>query len=272
MKPNGSPRQRSRLSQAEKLAAVTLLAAMVLFTISSYLALIPLILFLLLCIVAPFCPQWGFFLPMVSRSVTGHRGVALTFDDGPSPVTTPILLRLLEEYSFKATFFVIGQKAEKYPGLIADIIEAGHSIGNHSWQHDNLLMLRSKKRLHQDISKTQEALENCGVHPLIFRPPVGITNPRLKGVLHEEQLQAVSFSCRAFDHGNRKISNLALRITSKLKPGDIILLHDIEPDTKAAVEQWEKEIQRLFITLKKDTFEIVPLELLIGSRGRSVDT
>jgi len=252
-------------SQAEKLAAIALLICLPLFAVSSWLAPFPLILFLLLCIIAPFCPQWGFFLPIISKSVTGSKGVALTFDDGPCPVTTPILLHLLKSYNYKATFFVIGQKAEKYPNLIADIIADGHTIGNHSWQHDNLLMLRSGRRLRKDIKKTQATLETCGVHPLVFRPPVGITNPRLKAVLQEEQLLAVTFSCRAFDHGNRKISNLAARITSKLKPSDIILLHDSRPETEEATQEWKKEISILFATLQKEGPEVVPLELLIGT-------
>ncbi|MBL4901838.1 polysaccharide deacetylase family protein [Desulfocapsa sp. AH-315-G09] len=252
-------------SQAEKLAVIALLISFPLFAGSSWLAPFPLVLFLLLCIIAPFCPQWGFFLPIISKSVTGNKGVALTFDDGPSPVTTPILLNLLRSYNYKATFFVIGQKAEKYPNLIADILADGHTIGNHSWQHDNLLMLRSRRRLRKDIKKTQATLETCGVHPLVFRPPVGITNPRLKAVLQEEQLLAVTFSCRAFDHGNRKLPNLAARITSKLKPGDIILLHDSRPETEEATQEWKKEISILFATLKKEGPEVVPLELLTGS-------
>ena len=252
-------------SQAEKLAAITFLITIALFGISSWLALIPLLLFLLLCSIAPFCPQWGFFLPIISKSITGSKGVALTFDDGPSPITTPILLHLLKSYNYKATFFVIGRKAEKHPDLIADIIADGHTIGNHSWQHDNLLMLRSRKRLKKDIKKTQATLETYGVLPLVFRPPVGITNPLLKAVLREEQLLAVTFSCRAFDYGNRKIANLAERITSKLKPGNIILLHDIEPETEDAVQEWKKEINILFATLVKEGYEVLPLEQLIGS-------
>ena len=109
-------------TQAEKMAVFSFLAALALWGISSWLALIPLLFFLLLCFIAPFCPQWGFFLPIISRSITSNKGIVLTLDDGPSPVTTPILLQLLKEHNYKATFFVIGQRAQQYPELITDII------------------------------------------------------------------------------------------------------------------------------------------------------
>ena len=256
---------KTSFSQAEKLGCLAFLLAIPLFTISPWLSAPPLLLFLLLCLAAPFFPQWGFFLPIISKGKTGSKAVALTFDDGPSPASTPILLDLLDRFHFQATFFVVGKQARKYPDLIADILARGHSIGNHSWQHDNLLMLRSKNRLGQDIRRTQEFLISRGVKPLIFRPPAGITNPRLKSILEGEELVTVTFSCRAFDHGNKKISNLAERITSKLKPGNIILLHDIAPKTEDAVKGWKKEITILFATLEKDKQEVLPLELLIGS-------
>jgi len=255
----------STFSQAEKLAAVTFVLALFLFFLAPAYAQLPLLFFLILCFIAPFFPQWGFFLPVVSSGKTEHKAVALTFDDGPFPSSTPVLLQLLKKYNYKATFFVVGNKAKKHPRLITDIVADGHTIGNHSWCHDSLLMLRSRKNLRQDIEKTQKILAESGVRPLVFRPPAGITNPRLKSVLFKEKLMAVTFSCRAFDHGNRKISNLAERILRRLKPGDIILLHDIPPEQPNKFKEWEKEIHTLFSTLQKNHQEVVPLEQLIGS-------
>ncbi len=251
-------------SQAEKLGGLVFLFALVLFSINPWLAAPPLLLFVLLCLVAPFLPQWGFFLPVISKSKTGSKAVALTFDDGPSPASTPILLDLLDRYHFQATFFVVGKQAEKYPHLIADILARGHTIGNHSWQHDNLLMLRSKNSIRQDIRRTQQLLMRCGVRPLLFRPPVGITGPRLKSILENEGLMAVTFSCRAFDGGNKKIDDLAERISRKLKPGDIILLHDLAPETEKGGKRWQYEINRLLSTLDTNEHEVQPLEAVIG--------
>lgn len=255
----------STVSQAEKLAAVSFALALFLLFNAPASAPLPLLFFLTLCFIAPFFPQWGFFLPVISAGKTGSKAVALTFDDGPSPSSTPVLLQLLKKYNYKATFFVIGNKAEKYPHLITDIVADGHTIGNHSWRHDSLLMLRNKKNLRQDIVKTQKILAESGVRPLVFRPPAGITNPRLKSVLSEEGLMAVTFSCRAFDHGNRKISNLAERILRRLKPNDIILLHDIAPEPAILLKEWKIEIDTLFSTLQKNKQKVLPLEELIGS-------
>ena len=256
--------RKASLSPAEKIGLMALLLATLLFFFAPRLATLPLSLFLLLCLAAPFLPQFGFFLPIISRSVSGSKGVALTFDYGPSPASTPIVLALLARYQFKATFFVIGEQAARHPDLIADILSRGHSIGNHSWQHDNLLMLRSHRRLQQDIHQTQEVLKQSGIQALVFRPPAGISNPRLQQVLVDENLLTVTFSCRVFDQGNRKIANLAQRILHKLKAGDIILLHDIAPEKEAMATYWQTELDILFSSLQKGGYDVQPLERLIG--------
>ncbi|MBU0946912.1 MAG: polysaccharide deacetylase family protein [Proteobacteria bacterium] len=263
MIPPANRRQQGGLSPAEKSGCLAFLFAALLFFIEPWLATLPLALFLFLCLAAPFFPQHGIFLPIISRGISGSKGVALTFDDGPSPSSTPIVLSLLARYQFQATFFVIGEKAAQYPDLIADILARGHSIGNHSWQHDNLLMLRSRKRLEEDIHKTQVVLQQCGIQPLLFRPPAGITNPRLKQVLLDEGLLTVTFSCRAFDQGNKKISHLAKRILKRLQPGDIVLLHDLAPKTKRTMACWQDELDTLFSTLQKNHYQVQPLEILI---------
>lgn len=255
---------RSSFSQAEKVAFISLSAALPLFFYGPCLAVIPLVLFLLCCLVAPFCPQWGFFLPTISGGKTGTKGVALTFDDGPCPDSTPFILKLLKTYNFEATFFVIGQKAERYPELIEEILAAGHTIGNHSWKHDKLLMLRSKKTLEEDIGKSQQVLQSHGIRPLLFRPPAGISNPRLKTVLEESNLKMLTFSCRAFDGGNRKIENLAGRILKKLQPGNIILLHDIFPEIEEAVSTLQNEFTMLFVGLAEGPYDVQCLESLTG--------
>jgi len=255
---------KTPLSQAEKLAGFSFGVAFLLLIVFPDYAVIPLIFFLCCCFIAPFLPQWGFFLPIISKSQTGSKCMALTFDDGPTPETTPGILELLARYNIKATFFVIGKKAEKYPELIRDILTAGHTIGNHSWKHDSLLMLRSQQTLHADIHKSQQLFATFGVRPLLFRPPVGITNPLLRTVLQKEKLQAVTFSCRAFDGGNRKITNLAERILKKLKKGDILLLHDLAPQKELDVSVFLKELTILFSSLTETSPKVIPLEELIA--------
>ena len=236
--------------------------AVPLFFIAPGWAVLVLLFFLASCLIAPFLPAYGFFLPVVSRGKSGKSAVALTFDDGPSPASTPVLLQLLARYDLKATFFVIGRQAEKYPELIERIVAAGHNVGNHSWSHDNLLMFRSSDTLATDIKQTQEVLARAGIRPLAFRPPVGITGPRLKKLLDEQEMFVVNFSCRIYDRGNRNIKNLADRTLGRLKAGDIVLLHDLFPEQTGFGEYWQSELDRFFSKLIQH-YQVLPLEELL---------
>ncbi|MGD9950475.1 MAG: polysaccharide deacetylase family protein [Desulfobulbus sp.] len=227
-----------------------------------HLAILPLAAFVLVCLTAPFFPQYSFFLPVISRGRAGSKSIALTFDDGPSPHSTPILLALLAKYRLKATFFVVGCQAKAHPQLICAILAEGHTIGNHSYFHDNLLMLKSSRTLERDIRLTQQVLVQTGVRPLFFRPPVGITNSRLGGVLSGQGLHALTFSCRVYDRGNRNIRNLASRVLAKIRPGDILLLHDCPPKNRST-DYWVKELELLFQVLEQRQL-VTPLAELIG--------
>lgn len=240
-----------------------MVAALLLFFTSPSLAVLPLAFFLLLCAVASFFPGLSFYLPIISRGQRGIKTVALTFDDGPSPSSTPLLLDLLARHQLPATFFLIGAKAARYPELVAEILDRGHSVGNHSWSHDYFLMLRSGKTLRADIHNTQEILKKTGIQPLVFRPPVGITGSRLGEVLAEEGLITVTYSCRAFDRGNRNIHHLADKILRRLRPGDIIMLHDLPTYRKTESDDWVKELEHLFAVLAK-SYNVVPLAEIIN--------
>ena len=243
---------KADLSPAEKSGIIALLAALLFFLVYPLLAVIPLVIFLLFCLTAPFFPGSSFYLPVISRGKAGESGVCLTFDDGPSPSSTPVLLELLDRYGLVATFFVVGEKAEKYPEIIAGIVSRGHTIGNHSWNHDSFLMLRSKRKLGKDIHRTQKVLAASGIRTHVFRPPAAVTGPRLGRVLAGEGLAAVTYSCRAMDRGNRNIRNLAARIFDRLRPGDIILLHDLVPHEEDQLDHWQRELDLLFADLRKN--------------------
>ncbi|OGQ98122.1 MAG: hypothetical protein A2521_11065 [Deltaproteobacteria bacterium RIFOXYD12_FULL_57_12] len=254
--------RNAKPSTAEKAGVIALLLALLFSFLNPGLAVLPLSLFLLFCLAAPFVSGFGFFLPVISRGNPANRQVALTLDDGPSPSSTPILLDLLARHKLQATFFVVGEKAAAHPELIAAILARGHSIGNHSLRHDPFLMLRTPKTLQEDIHTTQEILKKYGVRPLVFRPPAGITNPRLRRVLARENLIAITYSCRAFDGGNRNVRDLAGRILRRLRPGHIIMLHDLPPQRQTSAGYWQKELDRLFAALK-DNYQVVSLEEII---------
>ena len=230
------------------------------------LAIIPLAAFVFLCMAAPFFPSRGFFLPVFSRGQTGRPVVSLTFDDGPDPETTRPLLQLLERHAAKAAFFVTGERAAQYGDLILEITDHGHDIGNHSYSHDPLLMLRRSETLYREIESAQTVLGGFGIVPAAFRPPVGVTSPRLHQALLRQGMFCATFSCRAYDGGNRYIRGLSRRILKKVNPDDVILLHDVKPKGKMKADFWLHEIELILSGLKDKGLQVVPLSDLLGKR------
>jgi peptidoglycan-N-acetylglucosamine deacetylase len=254
----------SSLLPVVKTALLCAGAAIVLAMVNEWLCMLPLGIFVACYLGAPFFPQAGFFLPVISRGCTGGNMVALTFDDGPDTATTPRILELLEKNKTKATFFVIGEKAQRHPDIMREIISGGHEVGNHSYRHDVLLMLRSRQTITTEILMAQEGISAFGIRPLVFRPPAGITNPKLGGILKQHSLHCVTFSCRGFDAGNRRVEGLAERILKKVRPDDIILLHDVLPKGSVSADRWLEEMVKIFTGLKSKNLQPVSLERLIG--------
>jgi peptidoglycan/xylan/chitin deacetylase (PgdA/CDA1 family) len=249
---------------AERVGIGSFLIAAFLLFIDVRLSLIPLFAFILLCLVAPFFPRFSFFLPIISRGTSGKNVIALTFDDGPDPVSTPLLLRLLSKYQVKATFFVNGRKAARYPELIEAILLQGHLIGNHSFNHDNLIFLKSFQVIVNEIKSTEMVLHNFGIRPIAFRPPAGITSPRLRKALLRSDVYIVNFSCRAFDGGNRWIENISRNILKRIRPDDIVLLHDIRQKNERLTLYWLNEIELILMGLKDKGLSVLPLSEIIG--------
>jgi|GEM_PF-298963 len=238
-RPAAPPHLRCPLSFFHVSAVVAALTTGLLLLLDPRLALWPPVLIVLACFVAPFIPRLGFFLPVITRGDRTRPAAALTFDDGPDPVSTPLLLDLLARRGARATFFLIGEKIERHPGLVRAILAAGHEIGNHTYGHDVFLMLRGRARLKREIARGQDVLRPFGVRPLVFRPPVGITNPRLYGALQEAGMACVCFRRRPADFGNRRLKGLEARVTRRLAAGDILLLHDgLPPRAEGRAGPW----------------------------------
>lgn len=156
-----------------------------------------------------------------------NRQVALTFDDGPDPETTPRVLDLLDRYDAKASFFCIGERAAAYPAIIRDMVRRGHSVENHSYRHSYAFAFYGLSRQRREIKRTQDAVETAaGRAPRFFRAPVGFRNLLLEPVLVRQGLRYVSWTRRGYDavHGNAQ--KVFARLTDGLAAGDILLLHD----------------------------------------------
>lgn len=250
------------MSRAEITGILFLIAAAVAFFIHPLFTVTLLFFYIALCVAACFFPQTNFLGPVISRGKTGGNYVALTFDDGPSEVTTLKILDLLDRYSVQATFFVSGCNAAKFPALIQEIIRRGHSIGNHSYSHNPFLMTKSYRVLYREIYEAKKVLQEMGIDALAFRPPVGIINPKLPSILRQLKLYCVTFSCRARDAGNFRIKNLARRILKKVKGDDIILLHDKPP--RRPEDNLEIEIEKVLRGIAEKGLSVVPLSELLG--------
>ncbi len=115
--------------------------------------------------------------------------IALTFDDGPSPIDTPRLLDLLREKNVKATFFVVGKRAEQYPEIVHRAWNEGHLVANHTWSHRPLFCFLTPGRLRAEINLGSESIRRiCGSVPRYFRSPVGLRHPLLGPVSSRRDL------------------------------------------------------------------------------------
>jgi peptidoglycan-N-acetylglucosamine deacetylase len=161
--------------------------------------------------------------------VNGAQCVALTFDDGPDPADTPKLLDLLREKGVKATFFVVGKRADRHPEIVRRAWAEGHLIANHTWSHYSLFCFLLPGRLRTEIERGSESIRRiCGSRPRFFRSPVGLRHPLLAPYLQDAGLEYVSWSIRTRDTLTANSSVVARRIL-KAASGDIILLHDHLP-------------------------------------------
>jgi len=255
---------RQPFSAAAKTGLVALLLAILLTVVDGWLAVIPLAGFLSLCLAAPFFPEFGFYLPVISKGASGKKAVSITFDDGPDPLTTPLLLNLLLKRQIKATFFVTGQKAAAHPELIKEMLRQGHSVGNHSYKHSYWMLFRTCLSVVADIEAAQKVFNDFGIRPLAFRPPAGITSPRLRSALLKTGLYLVNFSCRPLDGGNRRINNMAQKILKRIRPDDIVLLHDNRPLDEGLIPAWLNEIELLLTGIETRDLKVLPLSELIG--------
>ena len=158
--------------------------------------------------------------------------VYLTFDDGPHPVYTPLLLDVLGRYGVRATFFVIGARAERYPEVIQRIVSEGHSLANHTWNHEDLATL-SRAEFDETIERTQELL---GDHATpCMRPPFGSTNEFTEEWAAAHGLRVVLWTASANAWAGLEAPTVAGRLVEGITDGSIVLMHP-NAETVQAVE------------------------------------
>lgn len=155
---------------------------------------------------------WGF-----SRS-TG--AVFLTFDDGPDPLITPWVLDELKRSNAKATFFCVGNQVNKHPELFKQILNEGHSVGNHTFNHEN----GRKTKSHVYLSSISDA-SNL-IDSKLFRPPYGSITQKQSKEVSEAGYKIIMWSWLTYDFDEKVDIKSILEQAKKIRPGDIIVLHD----------------------------------------------
>jgi peptidoglycan/xylan/chitin deacetylase (PgdA/CDA1 family) len=182
--------------------------------------------------------------PGGSITTTWTSAVALTFDDGPDPTYTPILLNMLETAKIHATFCLVGFRVRDHPDLVRRIVADGDTICNHTWQHRYDLSTLSDPQIRHDLGETNAAILRAAPDAKIayFRAPGGFFDPRLVGVAASMGMESIYWAVDPrdwdfthFGRGATMVHHILSTIESQVRPGSIILSHDLaKPDTMTA--------------------------------------
>lgn len=160
---------------------------------------------------------------IITHVITRDAVAALTFDDGPHPQFTPPLLEILAHYQVRATFFMLGEAAQKYPDLVRQVAQAGHTIGNHSWDHPKFPLI-SRRARRQQLHACEQAIAPYGQR--LFRPPFGQQNDASRFDAWWLGYQVINWNLDSRDWIDDDAHSIADRLVHQMHPGSIILLHD----------------------------------------------
>ncbi len=168
----------------------------------------------------------GVFGRVLHRMPRGSNEIAITFDDGPNPYSTPLILDALARSQTRATFFFLGRHAERWPELVRRAAAEGHQIGNHGFFHRKL-HLRSASYARDDLTRGKRAIEAAGGGtPAFFRAPHGFRSPWVTGIARSLGERTVGWSLGVWDSDRPGASAIVDRTITKVRAGDILLLHD----------------------------------------------
>ena len=175
----------------------------------------------------------GAFTTQPIPDCTAKPCIALTFDDGPNPATTPRVLDILKQENIHATFFMVGIHVVGNEGIVKRAYQEGNEVGNHSWDHPDLTKL-TPAEVNAQIQQTQVAIATAGVPaPRVMRPPYGAVDDMVKSHI---RLPIVRWDIDPEDWLERDPGKITQSVLQHAKPGGIILMHDIYPSTVDALK------------------------------------
>ncbi len=193
-----------------------------------------------------------------SRNSQDKR-IALTFDDGPHYKYTAEILDILKEYDVKATFFIVGQLAERYPELVLRELSEGHEVASHTWSHPKLATI-PEATLINELNSTEELLvELCEYRPRLFRPPEGKYSDKVRRVAKQLDYEVVLWTVDTRDWAHTSTDTIVDTVLNNTESGSIILCHDFIGGESPTPEALRKFIPKL----KENGYEFVTVSELI---------
>lgn len=202
-------------------------------------------------------------LSSLPAAAIARAEVVLSFDDGPDPRNTAMVLELLDAAGARATFFCVGEQILRHPALAREIIARGHTIENHTMTHPVHFGWFGRRRLQRELRDAQHAISDATGHaPRFFRAPFGMRNPLLDPVLARLGLHLVSWTRRGFDTTDADAPRVSARLTARLAAGDILLLHDgiaVRRDSAARQAVLRQSLQAVLATIAARRLRAVTL-------------
>lgn len=199
---------------------------------------------------------------VITRVNTQEKVVALTFDDGPDPQTTAAVLKSLEKHNVRATFFVVGSRAEKQPDMLKKMAQAGHEVSNHSYSHKSFNR-KSGDEIRQEIKSTNQLIYKLtGQKSVLFRPPGGYLSNELIRLTQQEKVIIAYWSWETDSKDwkdGRSAGSISSHICQHIAPGQIIILHDGCSNSL----QTAKAVDLLLTELKKQGYKFVTMSELM---------
>ncbi|WP_251423947.1 MULTISPECIES: polysaccharide deacetylase family protein [Lactococcus] len=193
-----------------------------------------------------------------NKQLASKKLVALTFDDGPDPQTTPRLLSILKKENVPATFFILGNRLALYPEIVKQEYKLGHQVGSHTFNHLNLPQLPMKE-VQEEIKNTADLVQKTlGIAPQGLRPPYGATTPEINA---QAQTPIIQWSVDSLDWKSKNADQIEQVVMNEVYDGSIILMHDIYD---SSVDGAEKVIKKL----KRQGYTFVTVNQLIEARGK----
>ena len=171
--------------------------------------------------------------------------IALTFDDGPHPKNTPLILDILASYGIHATFFEIGQNTEYYPEVSKRVLEEGHEIGNHTFSHPRINKTE-KSALSREMTNCEQTFNRIlNYRTNLFRPPEGVVDSDVKALAESMGYKLVLWSVDTRDWAGTSAESIVSGVLQSVSSGDIILMHDYTSKNCHTVEALKVLIPRL---------------------------